>query len=246
MKIFDCFTYFNEEEILKIRLNETGDLVDKIVVVEGLQTFTGVDKPLYFDDIGDWINRWHKKIIRVVVDFPDNLESSWDREIFQRNKIIEGLNLARENDIVIISDVDEIISRKAIKNIKKYDLPVQLDNDQFFWNFNWKAPAHCNQGARPVVVKKFMLSEYTPQEFRSRQLFRIPKAGWHFSYLSDMDNIIKKIESFAHTEYDIEEYKNFENILYRIDNGIDPFDRFPLKYYDIDSSYPKYIQKYYS
>lgn len=246
MKIFDCFTYFNEEEVLKIRINEMGDIVDHIVIVEATKTFTGLDKPLYFDYVGNWINRWRHKIIRIVVDFSDDLESSWDREIFQRNQIVQGLEKAKDKDIIIVSDVDEITSRKVLSSIHKYNLPVQLDNDQFFWNVHWKVPKHCNQGARPVVARKFMFQTFTPQQLRALSLFRVPNAGWHFSYFSSFEDIVKKIESFAHTEYNIEEYKNLENIFYRIENGIDPFDRFPLKYYEIDNTYPKYIQKNYN
>jgi beta-1,4-mannosyl-glycoprotein beta-1,4-N-acetylglucosaminyltransferase len=69
----------------------------------------------------------------------------------------------------------------------------------------------------------------------------IPDGGWHFSFFGESDKIRNKIESFAHTEYDSEEYKNNEAILYRIENGIDPFDRFPLKYYWVDHSYPECI-----
>lgn len=243
MKIYDCFTYFDEEEILKIRLNELNEVVDFFVIVEATKTFTGIPKSFYLDDCGEWIEKFYPKIVRLQINFPETLVSPWERETFQRNAVVNLFKTMDDNDIIIISDADEIVNPSVIKTLYNYDMPVQLDNSQYFWSFNWKVPDHCNQGARPVAgrVKDFKLR--TPQQLRAANLNRIPNAGWHFSYFADVEKIIKKIESFSHTEYDCEEYKLSENILYRIQNGIDPFDRFPLKYYYIDETYPKYVQK---
>jgi beta-1,4-mannosyl-glycoprotein beta-1,4-N-acetylglucosaminyltransferase len=71
----------------------------------------------------------------------------------------------------------------------------------------------------------------------------IPNGGWHFSFLGEEDNIKNKIESFAHTEYDKDEFKSDELIMNRIKYGIDPFDRFPLKYQEIDDTYPSSLFK---
>lgn len=245
MKIFDCFTFFNEEEILKIRLNTLNDYVDYFVVIEGSKTFTGNPKPFYFDDYA-WIKPFVNKIIKIRIDFPECLTTSWDFEFFQRNQILNVKSYAKSNDIIIISDVDEIINPNIFNIIKKVNKPVQLDNYQYFWNFNWRAPQHCNQGGRPVACKLKHLLKSSPQNLRaSSELERIPNGGWHFSFCLDKKDIVKKIESFAHTEYNKEEYKNLKKIIYRMENGIDPFDRFPLKYYDIDETYPKYVQRYY-
>jgi beta-1,4-mannosyl-glycoprotein beta-1,4-N-acetylglucosaminyltransferase len=246
MKTFDCFTYFNEEEILKLRLECSADYVDYFVIVEADQTFTGHDKPFYLDNAGSWIEKWKDRIIRVNVSFPADVTSSWDREAFQRNQIFLGLKNAQDHDLVVISDVDEIINFDVFKSIESDTLPVRLDNKQFFWNFHWQAPQHCNQGARPVLCFKKDLFSRSAQELRSSSLTLIPNAGWHFTYFSDEANVKKKIESFAHTEYNSDEYKSLEKIRWRIENGIDPFDRFPLKYMIVDSTYPKFIQENYN
>jgi len=243
MKIYDCFTYFDEEEILKIRLNELNEVVDFFVIVEATKTFTGIPKSFYLDDCDKWIEKFYSKIIRLQISFPKDINSPWGREAFQRNALSDYFKIIDEDDIIIISDVDEIINPSVIKTLHNYDMPVQLDNSQYFWSFNWKVPDHCNQGARPVAARVRDLKMRTPQQLRAANLNRIPNAGWHFSYFSSLERIIKKIESFSHTEYDSEEYKLAENILYRIQNGIDPFDRFPLKYYNIDETYPKFVQK---
>lgn len=242
MKIYDCLTYFNEEDMLKIRLHELHNYVDAFVIVEASETFTGNKKPFYFDNTTKWIEPFFDKIIRVKIDFPEKGMTSWDREIFQRNSIYKGLARANKNDIVILSDADEIINKNIINEIKKIKTPIALDNKQYFWNFHWQVPDHCNEGARPVAFKYSEIQKNSPQRIREMNLPRIPNAGWHFSYFSDINNIIYKIESFAHTEYNQDEYKSLEAIKHRIEYGIDPFDRFPLKYQDIDDSYPDYVR----
>ena len=245
MKIFDCFTYFNEEDLLRIRLEELDDVVDYFVIVEASQTFTGINKPFYLDDVPSWIKKWEKKIITVKIDFPSSLSISWEREYFQRNAIVDGLSLAEKNDLVLISDADEIIKPSVMQKLKKIKLPTRLDNNQYFWNFHWMAPQHCNQGARPVALKLHHLANTSPQELRANTQNIIPDAGWHFSYFASEQDIVEKIESFAHTEYNKDEFKSIQSILNRIQEGIDPFDRFPLKYYEIDETYPVYVQNNY-
>lgn len=245
MKIFDCFTYYNEEQVLKVRLEELGDFVDFFLIVEASETFTGKPKPFYLDSFPDWMNKWLPKILRFKIDFPNTCTNAWEREYFQRNFIsiaLKNLDI-QDDDLVIISDADEIWNYKTVESIKyEYD-PVRLDVKQYFWNFNWQVPDHCNQGARPVVCKKSHLESITPQELRSMALPTIPNGGWHFSFLGEEDKIKNKIESFAHTEYDKDEFKSNESIMNRIKYGIDPFDRFPLKYQEIDDTYPSSLFK---
>jgi beta-1,4-mannosyl-glycoprotein beta-1,4-N-acetylglucosaminyltransferase len=241
MKIYDCFTYYNEADMVQIRFEELKDVVDYFVVVESSQTFTGKPKPFYFDDLPGWVDKWKEKIIRIKIDFPEEIETSWEREFFQRNAISQIIDRLDNSDLVIISDADEIVKSSLLKDITEFRIPARIDVKQYFWNFNWRVPPHCDQGARPVICAKHNLKKNTPQELRGMNLPVIPDGGWHFSFFGESDKIKNKIESFAHTEYDSEEYKNSEAILYRIKNGIDPFDRFPLKYYWVDGSYPRCI-----
>lgn len=239
--IYDCFTYFNEVDALKIRLEELSYAIDCFVIVEATQTFTGHSKPLYFDTLPSWIERWRDKIIRVVIDFPEDNMSAWDRETYQRNQIIRGLDSASYEDIIIISDADEIPRMSVLADPIR---PYRLDVVQYFWNLNWQVPQHCNQGARPVVAKYAHLLKTTPQELRAGDdTALIPHAGWHFSFLGAGLNATEKIEAFAHTEVNKEDYKTAEHINRCIHEGIDPFDRFPLKYTAIGSTHPGWVQR---
>jgi hypothetical protein len=117
MRIYDCFTFFNELEVLEIRLNELYPVVDYFVLVEARQTYQGTPKPLYYLDNVDQFRQFRDKIIHVIVEFPSDdelirqypgISLPWAREYFQRDMIIKGLTNCRDDDIVIISDVDEI------------------------------------------------------------------------------------------------------------------------------------------
>lgn len=244
MKIFDCFTFYNEEEILKIRLEELNKFVDYFIIIEASETFTGKKKDIFFSNPPKWIEKWEDKIMVNIIDFPELCQTAWDREYFQRNEItsyLQNLNVD-DDDLIIISDVDEIWNVETVTNLKYKYIPVKLDVKQYFWNFNWLVPDHCNQGSRPVVCKKSHIENRTAQDLRSMDLPVVPNGGWHFSFFGEKEKIKNKIESFAHTEYDQEVYKSYELILFRIQNGIDPFDRFPLKYHEIDETYPKYVR----
>lgn len=237
--ILDCFTYYNETDVLRMRLEELGDTVDYFVIVEASQTFTGKEKPLYFDTLPSWVHKWQDKIVRYIVDFPSADMSPWERETYQRNEIYKAVPDGSARDWIFISDADEIPNiKKALKCFT--NARMQLDVRQYFWKLNWQVPQHCNQGARPVMVRRDYLE--SPQVLRAAQLERIPDCGWHFSFLTDEVKTVEKIEAFAHTEVDKEEFKVKDSITRRINEGVDPFDRFPLKLVPIDSSYPKWIQ----
>jgi hypothetical protein len=247
MKIFDCFTYFNEEDLLRVRFEELGDIVDHFVIVEASETFTGKEKPFHLDQLPDWAKKWEDKIIKIRIHFnsPDlsMVKSPWEREHYQRNAIRFGLEKADPDDIIIISDADEIVNSNIVRQLKLVETPARLDVKQYFWNYNWQVPQHCNQGARPIAARFKDLEAQSCQELRAGTWYTIPDAGWHFSFFTDIENIKNKIESFAHTEYNLEEYKDDQEILRRISEGMDPFDRFPLKYYEVDDTYPDWVSK---
>ena len=109
--IFDCFTFFNELNILEIRLNELTEVVDWFVLVEATKTFQGQDKPLYYLENKNLFEEFNDKIIHIVVEFPERIDNeygrtkslAWGREQYQRDQIARGLNAAKSDDLVIIS-----------------------------------------------------------------------------------------------------------------------------------------------
>ncbi|MEN2994009.1 MAG: hypothetical protein ABDH19_01510 [Thermodesulfovibrio sp.] len=135
--IYDCFTFFNELDILEIRLNELNEVVDKFVIVEATRTHQGKKKPLYFLENRDRFRNFQEKIIHIIVDdlisepqdrtgydfwslFWFEGKSPWMNEGIQRNAILKGLADCNSDDIVIISDADEIPNPEKVLEYKNF------------------------------------------------------------------------------------------------------------------------------
>ncbi|MEE9567170.1 MAG: N-acetylglucosaminyltransferase, partial [Desulfobacteria bacterium] len=119
--IFDCFVFYNELDILNIRLNTLGSDVDYFVLVESTRTFTGQPKELVYQQNKDRFARFHDRIIHVIADdMPEIADSTFTREAHQRSAIGQGLSGAQPQDLIIVSDVDEIpkpeVLREALKS----------------------------------------------------------------------------------------------------------------------------------
>jgi beta-1,4-mannosyl-glycoprotein beta-1,4-N-acetylglucosaminyltransferase len=119
--IFDCFTFFNELDLLEIRLNEMSCIVDKFVLVEATSTFTGQKKPLFFNENKSRYGQFSDKIIHIIVEDMSHVNneftkksSAWAREYHQRDQILRGLRFADPNDLILVSDVDEIVSAEKL------------------------------------------------------------------------------------------------------------------------------------
>ncbi|MFN3875521.1 MAG: hypothetical protein ACK4L7_06380, partial [Flavobacteriales bacterium] len=113
--IIDCFTFFNELDLLEIRLRELDAVVDRFILVEATLTHQGRPKPLCYAQHADRFAQWHRKLTHVVVDrFPEARGGAWALEQHQRNRIIDGLKGIAPTDQVMISDVDEIPRPEAV------------------------------------------------------------------------------------------------------------------------------------
>jgi len=120
MRIYDCFSYWDEDLLLDLRLNILNEYVDYFVIIEGNKTWQNNLKKFRFNI--KKFEKFEKKIIYIQVkDMPDG-QNPYLRENFQRNAINRGLEGAREDDLIIISDLDEIPNPKKINNFKKKDI----------------------------------------------------------------------------------------------------------------------------
>ncbi|MBJ7450300.1 MAG: hypothetical protein JHC93_08090 [Parachlamydiales bacterium] len=234
-KIYDCFTFFNELDILKIRLDEMYDHVDHFVLVESAETFRGNPKPAYFNDNQHLFTKWADKIIYVYVEDRFESESPWPREAFQRNQIMRGLVDAKDDDIVLISDVDEIV--------RGSDMPKLISsvlNDpncitgciqqlyHYYINRKHDGSDGCWNGTQASSLST--VRQLTPQQTRvMASQYLIENSGWHFSSMGRV-NCMEKIKAFSHFEDDTPDFP--ERLVQRI-NG--------LTLVPIDSSYPRYI-----
>lgn len=115
--IYDCFTFYNELELLELRLNELSDVVDKFVLVEATRTFTNLPKPLYFLENRVRFDSFREKLIHIVVEDSPDISNPWTVEYFQRNCIARGLTQCRPSDWILISDIDEIPRAETVARV---------------------------------------------------------------------------------------------------------------------------------
>lgn len=107
-RVYDCFMFFNEIELLKMRLEELDKVVDHFVLVESVETQKGRPKPLYFKENSAQFEKYLPKIIHVIVDERHPEMDLWERENYQRMCIARGLKNCQPSDLILISDLDEI------------------------------------------------------------------------------------------------------------------------------------------
>jgi beta-1,4-mannosyl-glycoprotein beta-1,4-N-acetylglucosaminyltransferase len=175
-RVFDCFPFFNELDVLDIRLAELDPLVDHFVVVEATRTFTGKPKPLYFADNRARYERYAHKIIHVVVDdIPLDAPTHWVRESHQRESIMRGLGGAKPDDVIVISDCDEIprpvLLQRALRFRGLSRRIVAFWCDNYFYRLNLRNDAHDHRlGPRLLTMGNLE----SPQAIREVQ-FRFSK-----------------------------------------------------------------------
>lgn len=241
--IFDCFTFFNELDVLELRLHELDSVVDRFVLVEATRTFSGRPKPLVFEANKERFKRFLPRIEHVVVrDLPDESASPWAREAAQRDAILRGLKTAIPEDVILISDVDEIPRASCVRQfVQARGQAASFYMPTFYYKLNVKNVRGEVFQPLTVAVRRAILK--TPQETRLWRfgLPGIPDAGWHFSYLGDEDAIRTKIEAFSHQEFNTREVK--DQIAQRVERGEDLFGRanYEWSVVRIDGSFPSWV-----
>ena len=240
-KIIDCFTFYNELDMLNYRLNILENVVDYFILVEANQTHAGKTKKLYFNENKHKFEKYKDKIIHVIVDLPLNYKEidiskgeQWENERFQRNAIKYGfskINIS-DKDLIIISDLDEIPDPNTLSYIKTFQHDIgflNLEQDFYYYNLNCKKKEKWYY-SKMISYKKFKELNYSCDEIRhGSDSFTFHKGGWHLSYFGSPDFIVNKLENFAHQEYNNENIKSMDNIKNSIENGLDLFNREPEK-----------------
>jgi len=250
MKIFDCFMYFDEEVVLDVRLNTLDKYVDYFVIVESSFTHKGDNKNLMFNH--NKFEKFKNKIIYLVYDKqPKGIEAvnendSEDeksrkyilnaalRENGQRNFIQNGLNKAEDNDIILISDVDEIPNLSEVNFNNISEKIIMFHQDMFYYKFDLKIPNLLWTGTRGCR-KKYLLSPQWLRNVKDRKYFPfridilfsekkyssikfINNGGWHFSYIKTAEEIEHKLKSYLHHREFDEQSLSVEEIQNIIEN----------------------------
>lgn len=250
-KVYDCFIYFNEIDLLKIRFRELADTVDFFVLIEGSLTHTGYAKPFYFQENRHLFKEYAHKIVDRGVTLPKDNANTWGRETVQRTAFDYTLcELApADDDIIMVSDVDEIINPKAIEAYRSREDVCCLEQKTYHYNLNCQleTPTIDPKIARYRQVKEIGGSDlrYYDRAFSPHVL---KDAGWHLSFMGGTDKIIEKMKSYSH--YDERDpntpvYLSRENVEASIKEGKSLFMRDDVKYLRVKdySNIPRYIRE---
>ena len=226
--IYDCFLFFNELDLLEIRLNILSDTVDKFVLVEADRTFKNNEKPYFFAENKDRYERFLDKIIHIKINTYPETENAWDMQFYQRNQISRGITQCSADDIILISDLDEIPNPEVIKNYKQNGSGIcRLKQLHYAYYLNY---LRCDKYWDPAKIARYnemKVNDYTPQDIRRRN-FKTKKTinngGWHFSFLGGIDSIKNKVQAISHPYFNNENF--FDNsIEYKLRMGLDLFNR---------------------
>ena len=256
MAIYDCFQYFNEDHIVDLRLNILDKYVDFFVISESTKNHQGKNKKLNFDIKN--FPKFKKKIKFVVADYTKNIDFNNHTggespvEQHQRNSLIEGIKDASPEDLIILSDSDEIPDLTKISVINKNKKYIAFSQKMFMYKLNLQNLDESNWIGSRIIKKKNITSmqELRNLKFKEYPFWRIDKknlqiieGGWHFSFLQTPQQILTKIKSFSHGEFNNETI-NEKSIEEKIIKNQDVFNRgLKLKKIELDSSFPDYILK---
>ena len=257
MAIYDCFQYFNEDHMVDLRLNILNEHVDFFVISESTKTHQGHKKKLNFD-----INNFSKfknKIKYIVADYKENINFKNHAggesliEQHQRNSLIEGIKDAHLNDLIVLSDSDEIPDLTKLNQIKTSSKFIAFSQMMFMYKLNLENLGENNWIGSKITLKKNIstMQALRDLKFKKYPFWRVDKknlqviqGGWHFSFLQSPQDIKTKIQSFSHGEFNTDNIVNEEKIKEKISQGVDIFNRgFQLNKIEIDSRFPNFILK---
>jgi beta-1,4-mannosyl-glycoprotein beta-1,4-N-acetylglucosaminyltransferase len=228
MKIYDCITYFNEKTLFELRLNILSKFIYRFIVVEATYTHSGSPKKLNFN-----INNYPKfkdRIIYIVLnDLPNNIKhplknykrfNSIQRIAYQRDKILDSIKDANENDIIIYSDSDEIPNLNNLNFNKINQKFIIFKQKLFYYKLNLELKLMPWYGSR-ACKKKYLnninhLRSLKPKKYswwrfdtlirknKERSVKIINNGGWHFSQIMNSKQIQNKfLNDEHHDEYEL-------------------------------------------
>lgn len=268
--IYDCIPFFNELDILKLRLHIMAPYVDKFVIEESSVTFSGEPKPMIFAENREMFAEFADKILYVAVENSPMDVTTHERDKFQKNQLIRAMGDCKPEDIVIFSDVDEIPNPKALTEVlvhfdasKIYHFAQRmfycfLNMEEVSGNLlsitgefpdvpvrQWLGTKVCSFGNLPKkgIVYLREVSVHAPESVR------VADGGWHFGYMGGngekdvAKRIGDKVKAAAHQEYNTSRY--LTEALDRLLCGEDIFGRDArFVRVEVDETYPDYLREH--
>ena len=269
--IYDCIPFFNELDILKLRMQILAPYVDRFVLEESTVTFSAEPKEMVFAKHREMFAEFADKIIYVPVDdSPMSGVTTHERDKYQKNQLIRGMGDCKPEDIIIFGDVDEIPNPQTLARLLREFDPSKIYHlaQRLFYCFlnmeevsgnllsitgefegvahkKWLGTKVCSFGNIPAEGIVF-LREVSPADARS---VRVEDGGWHFGYMGGngerdvAKRIGDKVRAAAHQEYNSPRY--LREAVDRLLCGEDIFGRNAVYVRaSIDESYPAYLREH--
>ncbi len=267
--IYDAFQFFNELDILLLRMRILNDVVDKFVISESTVTFSGDPKPLFYEEHKEMFAEFQDKIIHVVVEDTPMDCDAFQRDHHQKCAVARGLKDCQNDDIIIFSDVDEIPDPKTLKALLPKVQPgkIYMMAQRLFYGYlNLEDISGNNlsvtgdfedvprrQWLGTKICRYSLLKTYTTEELRNAEQkrigVRVENGGWHFSYVGGPDDqtaeerIRYKIKSAAHQEYN--NRRTLFEVASKLRSKEDLFGRNALLVVaKVDETYPDYLREH--
>ncbi|ATU73049.1 N-acetylglucosaminyltransferase [Komagataeibacter rhaeticus] len=260
-KVYDCFSFFDELDILDIRLRELNDIVDYFVICESSLTFNGDPKPKLFLENAGRYKRYQDRIIHFSVDFFPAGSDHWSRDTYQKEQIRKAIAHVRPDDLIIFSDVDEIPRRAALQKALEFDGVTQFSMNMYQYYLNmvyrhdWDAAYALPKKYLDAldVEKKGGNDSLSVARYNMPAIARtagiahnvIHDAGWHFTHMGGVERLLKKFSSYAHAhDFWPNLMKDEKRLRQQIDIGIRIWSADELaRYVPVDESYPIFVRE---
>lgn len=256
---FDTFMFFNELDILELRLHILDPYVDFFIIAEARETFSGIKKPLYYELNKERFAKWHHKIIHHVVDdtmddpelvslmdtrpYVPKDKEHYRKAFYQKESIRKALAKAgaKDDDIVYYGDADEIWKPKEITDDKAYKLKQLC----YVYYLNNRSS---EQWVGTVVTRYKNIKNGCICDLRANPENILDDGGWHFTNMGGVEAIRQKIEAYDHQEYNTEKVKS--QIEKRMKNNQDYLGRMfdyrwrRFKFWVDESDLPIYLKEH--
>ena len=288
-KIYDGFLFFNELDLLEIRLNTLNDVVDYFILVESSVTHSGESKSFIFENNKEKFSQFLDKIIHIKVtdtpnDFtnlPEFIPTNFDekciydayqyikmtdnfnrftqpyygRDFYQKECIKRGMFSCADNDIIILSDIDEIPNPEILSRLNEFysdDDMYTFNQTMYCYYFNLLCESHIDNSSHPYKVDSNWkgsrmssfknIKNYSFNLLRAQDNIDIINGGWHFSYMGGEERVKEKIKASSAIDWNNDYVIN--NITTKLNNEQDVINRGDkLIKVEIDESYPEYFIK---
>jgi beta-1,4-mannosyl-glycoprotein beta-1,4-N-acetylglucosaminyltransferase len=256
-QVYDLVMINSELDWLEIRLNTLHTHVDYFVVLESATTFTGLKKPLMVQENWSRFAQFHDKIIyHILENPPPPTANSWAHERHQRNamftQVFPFLNTtqaAHDGDVILVSDLDEIPRPATLTVLRNCDFPARLTlrSEFYYYSFQWRhvGPewAHPEATVYRGTDETILPADLRGPSYAKQDLWN---AGWHCSSCFEtVAEMLRKMESFSHTEYNEERFRDGERIVRLVRTGKDLWGRWSQWYKRVDNNQdiPTYLKQ---